>query len=95
VAIHRLDGIHINGPNTTSSGYPMEALKGKGTMDYIIDFLPLLPGTYLFSATIYDYAGFHPFDHHDRMYLFKVKQGSIKERLGLIYIPCRWKHRRL
>jgi hypothetical protein len=95
VAIYRLDGTHINGPNTTSSGYSIGALEGKGTMDYTIDFLPLLPGTYLFSATIYDHAGLHPFDHHHCKYLFRVRQGSVKERLGLVYIPCRWEHRRL
>jgi hypothetical protein len=95
VAIHRLDGAHINGPNTGTSGYPIEAIEGKGTLDYTIDSLPLLPGTYLLSATIYDQSGMHPYDHHDRMYLFRVRQGSVGERLGLVYIPCRWEHRRL
>jgi len=94
VAIHRMDGTHINGPNTSSSDYPIEAIEGKGTVDYIIKSLPLLPGTYLFSAAIYDHTGMYPFDHHDRAYTFKVRGGSVKENLGIVYIPCRWEHRR-
>jgi ABC-type polysaccharide/polyol phosphate transport system ATPase subunit len=94
VAIHRLDGTHVNGPNTDSSNYPIGVIEGKGAIDYIIDSLPLLPGTYLFSAAIYDHTGMYPFDHHDRTYLFRVRQGPIKERLGLVYIPCQWEHRR-
>lgn len=93
VAIYRMDGTHISGPNTASSDYPIKAIEGKGTIDYCIESLPLLPGAYLFSAAIYDHTGMYPYDHHDRAYTFNVKGGSVKKSLGVVHIPCRWEHR--
>ncbi len=93
VAIHRLDGLHLSGPNTGTSHYPIEAIEGSGTIDYHVDSLPLLAGTYLFSAAIYDHTGMCPFDHHDRSYVFQVRPGKVDEKLGAVYIPCRWEHR--
>jgi hypothetical protein len=31
-----------------------------------------------------------PFDHHDRLYQFKVYAPTITERFGAVYIPSRW-----
>ena len=94
VAIHRSDGLHVNGPNTKFAGYPIEFVEGEGEIRYIIESLPLLEGTYQFSATCYDYACVHPYDHHHRMYTFRVQRGEVREEFGVFYIPSRWEHRR-
>ncbi len=90
VAIHRRDGLHITGPNTKSSGYEIDAVEGHGTIDFIVDRLPLREGVYQFTATVYDYDCLHPYDHHDRAYTFKVNQSAVKEVLGVLDLPCRW-----
>jgi lipopolysaccharide transport system ATP-binding protein len=92
VAIHRSDGLHVNGPNTKVAGYPIDYVDGEGEIHYFIEALPLLEGTYQFSATCYDYACVHPYDHHHRMYTFRVQRGEIKEEFGTFYIPSRWEH---
>ncbi|MBS1251918.1 MAG: Teichoic acids export ATP-binding protein TagH [Anaerolineales bacterium] len=92
VAIHRSDGLHVNGPNTKLAGYPIDDIEGEGEVHYAIESLPLLAGTYQFSATCYDHACAHPYDHHHRMYTFRVQRGDIGEEFGAFYIPSRWEH---
>ncbi len=93
VAIHSSDGVHINGPNTRFSDYTVESVKGAGEIDYIVDMLPLLEGTYELSAVVYDQACLHAYDHQHRMHSFIVQRGAVKERYGRIYIPCQWRLR--
>jgi len=92
VAIYRTDGAHVNGPNTTTSGYDIPYIEGDGVVEYVIPNLPLLAGSYEFSAAIYDYYSRHPYDHHHRMYTFRVGQKGLKEREGTVYIPSTWRH---
>lgn len=94
VAIHRIDGTHINGPNTKTSGYPIKSVEGKGEIDFTITSLPLLDGTYQLSAAIYDDTRTHAYDHHERAYKFFVtRREDIRDDLGIFYIPCKWELR--
>lgn len=90
VAIHRNDGVHITGPNTKTSGFDIDAVDGAGMIEYRMNRMPLLAGTYLFSAAVYDDACQKPFDHHDRMYSFKVMPGGVAETNGLIALDSSW-----
>ncbi|VVB97049.1 putative ABC transporter ATP-binding protein [uncultured archaeon] len=90
IAIHRNDGVHITGPNTKFYNNVIESINGEGAVEYIIDSLPLLKGTYLFTAAVYDFACVNPYDHHEKRFTFKVVDGEIKD-YGMLYIPCRWK----
>lgn len=95
LAIFRSDGVHVNGPNTRFSDYPIDWIEGKGEIDYIIESLPLLEGMYEFSASIYDFNCIRPYDAKHRRYKLLVHRGGIKESYGLVYIPARWEHHRL
>jgi len=91
VALHHSSGFHINGPNTGFADYPVEAIEGEGYVDYIVPSLPLLEGTYLLSAALYDRKSEHAFDHHHMAYTFRVtRSAAVKERYGYFYIPSRW-----
>jgi lipopolysaccharide transport system ATP-binding protein len=97
MAFHSAEGAWINGSNTNTSGHHVGAVEGEGTITYRLDSLPLLEGTYLFSAVAYDFGGDVPlaYDHWDKAFLVQVRCGSeIKETLGMVYMPCRWEHRR-
>lgn len=91
IAIHRADNLHINGPNTKTSDYPIEWVEGEGIVEYLVPSLPFLEGSYRFSAVVYDYSCIHPYDHHDRMYIFTVQPKTMKERNGFLHIPCQWR----
>lgn len=92
IAIYRDDGVHITGPNTAVMDYDIPYIEGVGYVDYVIERLPLLPGNYEFSATIYDYHAIHPFDHRHRQFHFRVVPGSTREKEGVVMLPCRWYH---
>jgi lipopolysaccharide transport system ATP-binding protein len=92
VAIHNAQGVHVNGPNTEFSGQHIEVIDGEGSIDYDVASLPLMDGNYRFSAAIYDQEGIHAYDHCHMRYQFTVLPGGVKERYGMIYIPCSWKH---
>jgi ABC-type multidrug transport system ATPase subunit len=92
LAIHRNDGLHVNGPNTLDAGLEIERIAGRGFILYRIPSLPLLSGTYELSASCYDRSCTHPFDHHHRAYPFRVRAGSVREQLGLVWVDARWSH---
>jgi len=85
--------VQVNGPNTKLAGYDIAAIEGRGSVDYVVDALPLLPGSYQLSVAIYDQTCLHAYDHHHRRYPFVVEEGAVSERYGLVYIPARWEHR--
>ena len=90
-AIHRNDGTHVNGPNTKLDNQVVEFIEGAGAVWYEIEKLPLLPGTYYFTAVVYNYKCDHPFDHHDQLYPFKVIPGCTDEEYGVFWMPS-WKY---
>ena len=92
VALYHSSGFHINGPNTVFSGHDIDAIEGEGYVDYCVESLPLLEGSYLFSATIYDFAGLHAYDHHHQAYPFRVRPSpEIREEYGSLWIPSTWR----
>ena len=90
LAIYGSEGVQVNGPNTKFSDYPVGSVEGPGEIDYIVELLPLLEGSYELSAAVYDHDGLHAYDHQHRMYTFIVQRGTVKERYGIFYIPSRW-----
>lgn len=90
LALHHMNGFQINGPNTRFGGLSLGSVRGRGYVDYTIDELPLLSGSYVLTAAIYDTTMTHPFDHHERMYSFVVQTSAIAERWGSVHIPARW-----
>lgn len=92
VAIHRNDGTHVNGPNTKLSGAVPEYIEGKGAVVYDIPALMLLPGTYYFTAAVYNYACDNPFDHLDQMFTFSVIPGCTDEEFGVFFLPSAWSY---
>jgi ABC-type polysaccharide/polyol phosphate transport system ATPase subunit len=89
VAIHTRDGIHVNGTNTKFYKRVFDKIEGRGTVRYLVEALPLLRGSYVLSAVVYDHACLHAFDHHDRRYLLNVSSGDISD-YGLFHVPCSW-----
>jgi ABC-type polysaccharide/polyol phosphate transport system ATPase subunit len=91
LALYHANGFHINGPNTVFSGLEIEAVEGQGYVDYVIECLPLLEGTYLVSASLYNYEGSHAYDHHHQAYTFRVRPSAlVREKFGAVLIPSVW-----
>ena len=78
--------------NTKKEGFLIDSVEGKGFVQYEVDSLPLMPGTYLFSAAIYDFSGMHPYDHWEQYWKFNVLESkTVTHRYGLISMPSQWK----
>ena len=92
LAIATGNDVLVTGPNTRIAGYPIPVLEGDGTVRYEVDRLPLNPGEYWISASIYDQACAHPYDYHDRMYPLTVVAGHSDEPFGIVHLPARWCH---
>jgi len=92
LAIHRSDGLQINGPNNNFSKFEIPYISGEGEVRYKIDVLPLLEGTYYLTVALYDEGGSHAYDHQALNYVFKVHRGDIRERYGTVYVPATWEH---
>lgn len=91
VAIYSDRGVHISGPNTKKHGFFIDAVEGEGVVEYEAESLPLLPGTYLFSAAVYELSMLQPYDHWEQHWKFHVIESeAVVDRYGLITIPSRW-----
>jgi lipopolysaccharide transport system ATP-binding protein len=92
MAIHHASGFHVNGPNTVFSGLEIAAIEGQGHIDYVVDSLPLLEGTYLVSVSLYDFEGENAYDYHHQAYTFRVYvNDALGERYGSFLIPATWR----
>ncbi len=91
LAIHK-NGTQINGPNTETAGFKIECLQGAGAVDYQIDFLPLLGGTYSLTVGIFDDTHTITYDARVDNIYFTVTQEITREIYGLVHIPARWRH---
>jgi hypothetical protein len=98
MAFHSSEGARLNGSTTYTSGYDIDWVEGEGEVTYRLDSLPLLEGTYLFTAAAYDFGGrvHQAYDHLDKAFLIQVRPGKqITETLGMVYMPCHWDHMKL
>src|SRR6266545_3723585 len=92
LALYHASGTHLSGPNNNFAGSPIASIAGRGTVDYTIPELPLLPGQYRITTAIHDSTGMITYDHHEQHYSFMVRSHSPHPGYGLVEIPARWRH---
>lgn len=90
LAIHRQDGVQVNGPNTQFSGIHIEQVAGAGRIYYHIERLPLLPASYVLSVAAHNSRYELTFDHHVKAYPFQVGGGGTRELFGLVEMAAYW-----
>ena len=82
LALHTVDGFHVTGPNTREAGCVPDRIEGTGMVDFVVDRLMLLPGTYDITVALTDYGALHPFDYRHRALRFDVDPGTPHETFG-------------
>jgi hypothetical protein len=92
IGIHRVDGVHVTGPNTATGRFEIARITGHGVVEFAVPRLPLLPGIYVLSAAVYDRSIRHPYDHHDGMYRFRVGREGTLEAEGVVSFDGHWTH---
>ncbi len=92
IGITTLEGHDVTGPNTRDTDDVPDALEGVGHVDFRVDRLALLPGTYELTAAVYDYTCQHPFDHRHRLVRFDVVPGVPREGVGVVSLGGAWRY---
>lgn len=90
LAIHRSDGVHVSGPNTKTSSFTINEVKGKGTVECVFHNNSLLGGTYQLSASIFDYPCVYPYDYKERKFMFTIEKNR-DNQYGLVEVPVSWR----
>jgi len=90
IAVHRMDGVHVCGPNTAFSGLRIPFIEGEGEIVYRVDALPLMEGSYMLSVGLHNQADTAMYDYHDRLHAFRVRQVGTGERYGLVTMKGTW-----
>ncbi len=91
LALYDSGGFHINGPNTVFSGVEIEAIEGPGYIDWKVESLPLLEGSYLVSVALTDHDGIGMYDYHHQAHALRVHGcKAVREIYGSILIPATW-----
>ena len=75
-------------PATAATSPPSSI--GPGTVDITITGLPLLPGTYDLSASVWDFPILHAYDQRSRVMRFDVLPGDRMEGFGLVTLRPEW-----
>ncbi len=90
LAIHRQDGVHVNGPNNRTGGLKLGIVQGQGVIRYEVAALPLLPAGYQLTAAVHDSVEPIAYDYHEQAYRFEVIAGESAEKNGVVAIPAAW-----
>ena len=90
IAIHRLDGVHICGPNTRECNYKIDSIEGDGVVEFRIPSLKLLSGIYLLTVGVFDYAHIHSYDYRDRAFRFEIEYSPMEGHRGLVAMDYEW-----
>jgi ABC-type polysaccharide/polyol phosphate transport system ATPase subunit len=90
MAVHTIDGVHVTGPNTRESDTIPDAIEGTGFVDFRVERLLLVPGTYDVSGTLYNYSCTHAYDHRHRAFRFDVEHGEPRAEFGVVSLGGIW-----
>lgn len=94
MALHRADGLHIDGSNTRIAGLVIDSPKpGRhGSAVYQVDRLALHAGRYLLSLSVYDRHCKHAYDEIQMEYPIRVVESTTT--FGVVDLGGRWTVRR-
>lgn len=87
IAIYSENDMYCYGTNTETKGETMDYIDGAGSIELLIDSLPMLDGKFLLTAAVRSGTVRH--DWLDKQFSFNVVKKSRDG--GLFEIPCKWK----
>jgi len=81
------DGVCVYGTNTDLEDLDPAEINGTGQVDFVIEPLGLIEGTYKIDVAVHRRDGY-PYDYHRLLYTFRVK--SRTKDVGIYRPPHRW-----
>ncbi|MBI2588512.1 ABC transporter ATP-binding protein [Candidatus Berkelbacteria bacterium] len=89
LALYNYKGVHINGPNTKTSHFPIPEVTGKGAILYRIRKNPFLAGEYFLTCGIFDESCQFAFDFIDKGFSFRVLP-NLENQHGTVKLKEEW-----
>ncbi len=90
IGIVRLDGAEVCGPNTREAKFETASIQGRGHIDFRVDTLPIVPGTFDLSCSLYNYTLSHAYDYRYRSFRFDVEAGDPYAEYGVLALKGSW-----
>jgi lipopolysaccharide transport system ATP-binding protein len=87
LGIFNADGVCCYGTNTDVEDYRAQSLSGEGYVEFAIDGLHLVEGTYKLDVAVHKRDGY-PYDYHRLLHTFRMKS-PIKD-VGIFRPPHGW-----
>jgi ABC-type polysaccharide/polyol phosphate transport system ATPase subunit len=87
IGLFNAEGVCIYGTNTDLEQYRSESIAGTGSVEFLMEALELVEGTYKLDIAVHRRDGV-PYDYHRSLYTFRVKS-RIKD-VGLYRPRHRW-----
>lgn len=82
---------HVFGQNSEKARQPITTIGDRGTIEVVIDTLPLLQGNYVMTVALHDVTGKRVYDWHERRYAFLVFENpALHSGGGLVQVETRW-----
>jgi ABC-type polysaccharide/polyol phosphate transport system ATPase subunit len=91
IGIIRLDGAEVCGPNTREADFAPAVIDGRGHIDFRADALPIVPGTFDLSCSLYDYTLSHAYDYRHRSFRFDIEAGDPHAEFGVLALKGSWR----
>jgi ABC-2 type transport system ATP-binding protein len=92
LALSTLDGVLVTAPTSREFGLQLDHLAPAGFVDVEIPSLPLLPGPYEASVSLWDHSVLHEFHHQQRAVRFDVLTGTpVQRSAGVLALPSTWR----
>ena len=88
VGLFNADGVCCYGTNTDLEQLVSKEIDGEGTVDFTIDSLELVAGTYKLDVAVHKRDGY-PYDYHRLLYTFRMK--SRTNDVGIYRPRHKWK----
>jgi ABC-type polysaccharide/polyol phosphate transport system ATPase subunit len=96
LGVHQLSGVFISGASTRDENKVPDTIDGTGFVDFRIDRLLLVPGTYDLTASALNYSLLHTFDYRHRAFRFDVEAGAPRaDEDGMVALGGTWEGRSL
>ncbi|MEY2399810.1 MAG: type transport system ATP-binding protein [Actinomycetota bacterium] len=90
IGISTVDGTLVAGPNTRDALAVPDKIDGTGVVDFALDRLSLLPGSYTVDCSLMDFKCLHAFDYRQRTLRFDVEAGDPHDTVGLVTLNGKW-----
>lgn len=89
IRITHLHGFNVFGSNTKRRGLPLSTQEKTGSVEFVVDSLPILEGTFDLTIDVSDNAEVNPYDHLEKAIRFNVIQrGTFDE--GVTRVGGTW-----